>query len=157
VSRLQEQVAVLHREFGHPIGDTPHVPPNERVRLRICLIAEEFFELLGSVYTGDAPELLAKLQANAAYMIDHTQIQVDLPALADALADLDYVVEGCRLEFGIDGGPVADEVHRTNMAKKGGGKTPKGKTLKPAGWQPPDIAGVLARQGSLRAKLLGPG
>ena len=38
------------------------------------------------------------------------------------------------------------EVHRANMEKLSGGKTPDGKALKPAGWLKPDLAGVLAAQ-----------
>ena len=61
--------------------------------------------------------------------------------------DLDYVVEGTRLEFEIDGGPIAVEVHRSNMAKVGGPVREDGKRLKPPGWTPPDIAGELRKQG----------
>jgi predicted HAD superfamily Cof-like phosphohydrolase len=64
------------------------------------------------------------------------------------MADLDYVVEGTRLEFGIDGEPIAAEVHRANMAKTEGPVAPDGKRLKPPGWTPPDIAGVLRKQGA---------
>jgi hypothetical protein len=47
------------------------------------------------------------------------------------------------------GGPVVrvpSTYHRTNMAKVGGPIVPNGKRLKPKGWQPPDIAGEIARQ-----------
>ncbi len=37
-----------------------------------------------------------------------------------------------------------DEVHRSNMAKVGGPIRGDGKRLKPEGWTPPDVAGVLA-------------
>jgi hypothetical protein len=47
----------------------------------------------------------------------------------------------------IDGAPIAAEVHRANMAKVGGPKSPTGKQLKPPGWTPPDIFGELKRQG----------
>lgn len=48
---------------------------------------------------------------------------------------------------------VFDEVHRSNMAKLGPDGTPirreDGKVLKPAGWTPPDIAGVLGKASNL--------
>ena len=56
-----------------------------------------------------------------------------------ALAGLDYVVEGARLEFGINGLPIADEVHRANMAKAGGPKRADGKHMKPEGWTPHEV------------------
>jgi hypothetical protein len=74
-------------------------------------------------------------------------VRVDMVELADGFADLDYVVEGARLEFGIHGQEIADEVQRANMAKVGGPIREDGKRLKPAGWKPPDIAGVLRAQG----------
>lgn len=49
--------------------------------------------------------------------------------------------------LGIDLGPVFEEVHRANMAKVGGPTRADGKILKPEGWTPPDVAGVLRRQG----------
>ena len=52
--------------------------------------------------------------------------------------------------YGIDIRPIWDEVHRTNMAKEGGGSRTDGKIMKPAGWQPPDIAGLLARQDGMK-------
>jgi hypothetical protein len=46
----------------------------------------------------------------------------------------------------VDLEPFFAEVHRTNMAKVGGPVRPDGKKLKPEGWQPPDIAGILRAQ-----------
>ena len=70
-----------------------------------------------------------------------------IPAFADALADLDYVIEGTRLEFGIDGWPIAQAVHKSNMAKVGSKVREDGKILKGPDWTPPDIAGELRKQG----------
>lgn len=77
-------------------------------------------------------------------------MNVDLVEFADALADLDYVIEGTRLEFGINGAPIAAEVHRSNLSKLGPNGPmlrEDGKILKPPGWTPPDIAGELRKQG----------
>ena len=73
--------------------------------------------------------------------------KVDLPALVDGLADLDYVVEGTRIEFGVNGTPVADEVHAANMRKADGPVDEHGKKRKPPGWVGPDIERVLREQG----------
>ena len=145
MSKLRDQVVEFHAEFGHPIRTTPSVISDERVRLRASLIAEEFFETIGSMLVlGDTG---ADAYRKVMWEILHAPVKVILPEVADGLADLDYVVEGARLEFGINGDPIAAEVHRANMAKKGAGKREDGKTMKPEGWQPPDIAGELRKQG----------
>jgi hypothetical protein len=69
----------------------------------------------------------------------------DWPEMIDALCDIIYVTMGAACAMGIDLDPFFDEVHRSNMAKVGGPVRDDGKRLKPAGWTPPDIAGVLAR------------
>ena len=79
--------------------------------------------------------------------LSFASINVDLPKAIDALADLDYVVEGSRLSFGVHGDAIADEVHRANMTKMGGGRDEHGKVKKPEGWTPPDIEKCLRDQG----------
>lgn len=156
MTRLQKQLIEFHRAFDHPIQPHPSILRDERVRLRAALIVEECLEFVESVFDpygrlieGDstrARDELAIARRALQLIITNAYVKVDLVEAADALADIDYVVEGTRLEFGINGGPIADEVHRSNLAKLGGKKSPEGKTLKPAGWTPPDIKGCLAAQ-----------
>ncbi len=49
--------------------------------------------------------------------------------------------------YGIDLRDVWDEVHRSNMSKKGGHVRKDGKLLKPAGYSKPDIKSILEKQG----------
>jgi predicted HAD superfamily Cof-like phosphohydrolase len=148
-STIRSQVEAFCRAAGHPVLDHPQVPSHDRVKLRVELVMEEFFELLQAVY----PQFKEVNQGSALFRVRETAKymtpRVDLPAMADALADLDYVVEGARLEFGIDGGPIAEEVQRANMSKFGPGswKREDGKQMKPPDWTPPDIEGVLQAQG----------
>jgi predicted HAD superfamily Cof-like phosphohydrolase len=148
MSSVREQVLEFHRTVGQPIGEKPAVPSEERVRLRVHLIAEEFFEMVES--TLNDPYGLGSVYDQLMALIDHPtrgSIGARLPEFIDALADIDYVVEGARIEFGVDGGPIAAEVHRANMAKQGGPLRDDGKRLKPEGWEPPDIAEKLSEQG----------
>lgn len=145
MTKLREQVTEFHRAFCAPVASKPQLISRERLQLRLRLIAEEFLELLeasgGAVSSLNIDDLIQQSIAtlNAG--------EPDLVEITDALADLDYVIEGTRIEFGINGEPIADEVHRSNMAKVGGPVLPGGKIGKPQGWTPPDIEGCLRAQG----------
>lgn len=168
MSPLQKQVIEFHQQFDHPILPTPQVPPPARTRVRMRLLFEELCEAFEAV----GMAVPNSVRGTMTTVIDESLIRVDLVKLADALGDLDYVSEGTRLECGIEGGGVADEIHRTNMNKRvvcaacggcgddhQGGKCPTcrgkgrillrradGKTLKPSGWTPPEIDRVLQMQ-----------
>ncbi|PCH96001.1 MAG: hypothetical protein COB85_04055 [Bacteroidetes bacterium] len=89
------QVAEFHRTFQHPIVSTPGIPSAERCELRISLIAEELEELKEAIANNDMVEI------------------------ADALCDIQYVLSGAVLEFGL-GNKFEDlfnEVQRSNMSK----------------------------------------
>ena len=89
------QVAAFHRIFQHPVLSTPQVPPADRCKLRVSLIAEELEELRQA--------------------IEHK----DVVAIADALCDIQYVLSGAVLEFGLgeDFKELFEEVQRSNMSK----------------------------------------
>ena len=116
-------VVDFHMAMGQPVGDVPKLLTSVREKMRLDLITEE------------RDELDVAIEAD------------DLPGMADALIDLIYVCVGYLVELGIDPGPIWDEVHRTNMAKKGGDVRSDGKILKPEGWQAPRIAEMLSAQG----------
>lgn len=117
-----QDVMDFHAATGLPIGTTPASPSNDVRALRNDLENEEHRELMEAHFAGD------------------------LPALADACADLIYVILGRCVSYGIDLRRVWDEVHRSNMAKVGGPIREDGKRLKPPGWTPPDVGGVLSSQ-----------
>lgn len=150
---IDDQVAEFHRVMGIESRTTPGLPDERTMRLRLRLVMEEAFELLAaSVSRGDA-EYVASLLHDTFRAIDGAMLEPDLVEVADALADLDYVVAGTRLALGIPGQAVADEVHRANMAKAPGGvvlRDGRGKVRKPPGWTPPDVAAVLERHGRRR-------
>ena len=144
---IQEQVIEFHNAAGTPVLERPQVPDDTRVKLRAKLIAEEMFEILESLYPGEGPSHdIGEAKRAISNLIEFWSPAVNLVELADALADTDYVVEGTRLEFGINGKPIADEVHRTNMLKTTGPIDKDGKSLKPEGWKPPRIGELLQSQ-----------
>lgn len=151
-SPIREQVIEFHAAFDHPgKGEgPPHIPTDVEVRLRMRLVIEEAIEFIEACVDEDVVVTAGMIKAVKMFighLVADAPLKLDLVEYADALADLDYVSEGSRLTAGIDGRPVAAEVHRSNMSKVGGGKSPDGKSLKPPGWTSPDIAGVLKKQG----------
>ena len=88
-------VAEFHRTFHLPVLNTPQIPAPERCALRINLLQEELDELKDAI------------------------AQNDIVAVADALSDLQYVLSGAVLEFGLGQKFKAlfDEVQRSNMSK----------------------------------------
>jgi predicted HAD superfamily Cof-like phosphohydrolase len=115
-------VLEFHRRFACHVGTTPAVPDDKTVDLRWKLINEEYAETCEAI----ADE--------------------DVVALADGIVDLIYVLIGTAISCGIDLRPVWRAVHRANLAKSLTGKRGDGKVQKGEGWQPPDVAGILAAQ-----------
>lgn len=148
MTMIRKQVIEFHRLCEIPSFPVPVVPGDDRVRLRLRLVVgEETLELLEAcLHYGHAAEI-ERIRCEILDLISRAVIDVDLPEAIDACGDIDYVVEGTRLEFGTDGGPVADEIHRANMQKGSGPVRADGKRLKPPDFKPPDIAAVLREQG----------
>lgn len=145
-TKLRMQVREFHQAFGVPVLDRPQVPTRERRQLRCKLVMEEALEFLEAHGCPVASLGIDKLIAQSIEQMGEAG-EFDMEAAVDALGDVDYVVEGSRLEYGVDGGPIADEIQRSNMAKVGGPVLPGGKIGKPADWTPPDILGELRKQG----------
>jgi predicted HAD superfamily Cof-like phosphohydrolase len=142
---IRARVKAFHEKFDQPNRDEPTVPEPHEVLLRCRIVLEEATELVEACY----PTLSSWAAAVRTSFMVNAESADSLPSLvkvADALADIDYVVEGTRLYFGIDGEPVMKLVHEANMAKVGGGKDSGGKIKKPEGWKPPDIEGEIRRQ-----------
>jgi predicted HAD superfamily Cof-like phosphohydrolase len=88
-------VAEFHKTFKHPILPNPTIPSEERCRLRVALLAEELKELEVAI------------------------LEKDIVEVADALCDIQYVLAGAILEFGLGEkfGKLFEEVQRSNMSK----------------------------------------
>ena len=89
------KVAEFHRTFKHPILNTPGIPTAKRCDLRVSLLLEEMKELQEAINNNDLVEV------------------------ADALCDIQYVLAGAILEFGLGEKfkELFNEVHRSNMSK----------------------------------------
>lgn len=118
-----ECVAEFHEAFGLPVSNEVNIQDEKVNQLRINLLQEELDELKEALANNDVVEVL------------------------DALTDLQYVLDGAVLSFGLQ--QVKDvgfnEVHRSNMSKLGADGKPiyregDGKVLKGPDYFKPDMA-----------------
>jgi predicted HAD superfamily Cof-like phosphohydrolase len=109
---------------GQPILDKPGMPLEKDWTLRVHMLREEIDELEEAAQAGNLTEV------------------------ADALTDIEYVLAGGFLQFGM--GEIADplfaEVQRSNMTKVVNGKVIRnemGKIQKPEGYSKPDLKSIV--------------
>ena len=126
-----ERIREFHTAMGSPQATSPIVPELPLLRMRQTLIDEEYQEV-----TVAFESLIAAVRDGEA---------LDLAPLIHELTDLLYVAYGAIQACGVDPDAVFAEVHRANMQKAGGPRRADGKILKPEGWQPADVAGVIAQ------------
>jgi len=124
-----EMVQIFHETYGLPVKDSPDISDAKTNALRINLLAEEVEELKEALEAGDLVEVL------------------------DALTDIQYVLDGAYLSFGLQGVKQAafDEVQRSNMSKLGEDGKPivrpeDGKILKGPNYFKPDIAQFINKK-----------
>jgi hypothetical protein len=116
--------AVSLRAQGYECPDRPVLPADASMR-----------ELWPRLLDEEVQELRDAIAAN------------DLVGVADALADVLYVAYQAAASYGIPIDDVFAEVHRSNLTKVGpDGEVERradGKTLKPAGYSPPNLAPIV--------------
>ena len=118
----QKMVLEFHKTFlPDEVSEKPTLALTQFHELRVKLIDEE------------NEELKEGLEEN------------NLEKVADAIADLLYVVYGTAVTFGIDMEPIFKEVHRSNMTKKGGYLREDGKWVKPETYDPPNLNPILEK------------
>ncbi|HPT36486.1 MAG TPA: MazG nucleotide pyrophosphohydrolase domain-containing protein [Bacillota bacterium] len=117
----QEMVRAFHLKYGHKVAKAPTTDTAEVRMFRARLVVSEAAEFLDACSKGDLVEM------------------------ADALADILYVVYGAAVTFGIDLEQVFAEVHRSNMTKSQE-KEGDGKTVKGPDYVPPDIRSIIVKQ-----------
>lgn len=119
-----EMVRDFHIAFGQRVGETPEFPDMNERALRVKLMKEEFNEY------------------------NKAEDNNDLSNLAVELADIIYIACGTAVSYGIPLDEVFNAIHTANMNKLVDGKVLKnehGKVVKPVGWQPADIEGILKK------------
>lgn len=124
-----DMVRIFHETYSLPVKDAPDISDEKTNALRINLLAEEVDELKEALETGDMVEVL------------------------DALTDIQYVLDGAYLSFGLHDVKMAafEEVQRSNMSKLGADGKPivrpeDGKILKGPDYFKPNIAQFIKGQ-----------
>lgn len=117
-----EMVQEFHETYGLPVETEQTLASDKTQTFRINLLAEELDELKEALQNNDPVETL------------------------DALIDLQYVLDGAFLSFGMQNVKQAafEEVHRSNMSKLGEDGKPirrpeDGKVMKGPNYFKPDI------------------
>lgn len=120
-----EDVKEFHEKFDVPIKTTTEFPDEERRTLRRALLAEEYKEYLLAEGENDMVEV------------------------ADALADMVYIICGTALEYGIPLDEVFMEIQRSNLSKldENGDvvRREDGKVLKSDLFSPPKLERLLLK------------
>lgn len=129
----------------------------QRLHLKMSLIAEEFIELVEAVYGLKSAQILEDGWLDAKKADSKNR---DIVEAADALSDLVYVIEGLNIEAGIPSDDIFAEVHLSNMSKlddngnpilsdgvtpaiHDGKVKPLGKILKGKNYFDPDLKSIL--------------
>ena len=124
-------VAEFNKAFGHPVDSKMTM---EELMFRFELIREEFKELGVEIH-------------NAAWYLSHGKQPKNLENLLKELADLQYVVSGLAVVFGLPLQVAFNRVHLSNMSKLGeDGKPIKrrdGKVLKGPNYQEPNLKDLI--------------
>lgn len=124
-----EQVQEFHETYGLPVHDEPNLTCAQTKELRINLLQEELNELKEALANDDPQETL------------------------DALIDLQYVLDGAFLSFGLQAVKdlAFDEVHRSNMSKLGADGKPirregDGKVMKGPNYFAPELGKFIKKK-----------
>ena len=123
-----EQVQEFHETYGLPVKGDVDLSCEQTKQLRINLLQEELDELKEALANDDPQETL------------------------DALIDLQYVLDGAFLSFGLQAVKelAFDEVHRSNMSKLGADGKPirregDGKVMKGPNYFAPDLGKFIKK------------
>ncbi len=119
MTKQQSQVREMMQKFGQKTPERPTMPDFETRLLRCKLIleeAQEFFSACGFMLHVTC---IGNLVGEPLGRIELVSLNStpDLEMYADATADLRVVVEGADVAAGIDGEPIFEVVHASNMSK----------------------------------------
>ena len=140
-----KRIRAFMQHAGQDTPDSVTIPDAASRLLRAKLILEEAMETVQAlgveVSLGDT---LVQFDA----LSWREGGDVDLEGVVDGCADISVVTMGTLVAFGVDDEAVLQEVDEANLRKFGPGSYARedGKWMKPPGWMPPDILGVIGQR-----------
>jgi predicted HAD superfamily Cof-like phosphohydrolase len=142
------RIRAFMQKAGQDTPDAPVIPDEETRILRAKLILEEALETVRALGVTVHQDDSGPVSAGEASLRFTAQGEVDLEGVVDGCADISVVTIGTLIAFGVDDEPILEEVDQANLRKfaPGSYRREDGKWMKPPGWTPPDILGVLDRQ-----------
>lgn len=124
-------VSRFNTAMGSPVGVNMTV---DELMLRLDLIREEFEEFSQEVHS-------------AAWRLSHSKPPDNMENLLKELADLQYVLSGFAVVFGLPLRPAFNRVHLSNMSKLGDDGKPvmrdDGKVMKGPNYKKPDLRDLV--------------
>jgi hypothetical protein len=134
VNNMHADVLSFRERFGLFVADSPSFPESGLALWWGRKLVEEAAETAGAL--GVSPEDAANVAGASAARRSGGDLVEVADGVADTVCSALHVASVC----GFDPAPVWAEVHRSNMDKAPGAAD---EVVKPAGWRPPDVAGVL--------------
>ena len=150
-------VQEFHEAFDIRVEPFPYVPKLRPTEIEELAKIAELMELTEK-WCKEAAENARKHESRAAFLrlgliqeelaeLARALVAEDLVAALDGLTDIQYVLDGAYLAFGLQNVKLSAhrEVHRSNMTKSGPDNPDGGKVVKGPGYEPPDLAKVLEK------------
>jgi len=130
----EDSLEEFHKAFGHPVDEVMTV---DGMEFRRSLIVEEFTELMSEI--SQVSIALARGRKPTLEVREN---------LLKELCDLQYVISGMAVAFGLPLQIAFNRVHSSNMSKLGEDGKPlyreDGKVLKGPNYEPPDLKDLVA-------------
>lgn len=140
----QKRIEMFMAKAGQAVPLIPIMPDLETRKLRANIILEEALETikgLGFEVNATMPD--GELEVEEAFTPDIVEV-------VDGCADISVVTIGTLSAFGVKDAPILEAVDLNNLGKFGPGsyrRESDGKWMKPPGFKPADIMGLLKAQG----------
>ena len=147
--KTQAQVKSMMLALDLPLPHTVNGPgvrflTSPHIELLRSLVSEEHNEFQSAMRELDESlKVAAYHHSSFRYLEDYEDVKVAWVKVIDAMCDMIVTIHNTSNAMNLDLEPFFDEVHRTNMLKKGGLLNSLGKRLKPPGWKPPQLRKIL--------------
>jgi len=139
----QKRIEMFMKMALQEVPTRPIMPSAEVRKLRASLILEEALETIQGL------GFRVKEDEEDGDLVLVESGKPDMIEIIDGCGDVSVVTIGTLSAMGVSDKPVLEAIDMNNLAKFGPGsfRDAKGKWIKPAGHQPPDIKAVLLAQG----------